>query len=43
MSGAQVFGGVEPSLAVIQDGVDDQTLPTLVHPEAAVPPHVLRR
>lgn len=42
MSGAQMLGGVEPSLAVIQDGVESQTLPILVQPVAAVLSHVLR-
>ena len=42
MSGAQMFGGVEPSAVVIQDGVAPQTLPTLVQPDAAVAPHALR-
>jgi hypothetical protein len=42
MSGAQMFGGVCPSRWVIHAGVDAHTLPTFVHPRAAVPPQVLR-
>jgi hypothetical protein len=42
MSGAQMFGGVEPSSSVTQDGVDSQTLPILVQPVAGVLSHVLR-
>lgn len=37
-----MLGGVEPSLLVIQDGVDSQTLPILVQPVAGVLSHVRR-